>query len=98
MRALADSLAVQFPEFKHQPYFADCFSQEVEERHAAEAIGVTQSVLRVRPELLRVTLRDARIIARALDGVWTHLDRIVQTATNQSSPRRGRRGKSDGST
>jgi pyrroloquinoline quinone (PQQ) biosynthesis protein C len=98
MRALADSLAVQFPEFKNQPYFADCFSQEVEERHAAEAIEVTQSVLRVRPELLRVTLRDARIIARALDGVWTHLDRIVQTASDKSPPRRGRRGKSDGST
>ena len=83
MRALANSLSVHFPEFKHQPYFEDCFSQKVEERHAAEAIEVTRSVLQVRPELLRATLRDARMIAVGLDGVWTHLDRIVQKASNR---------------
>jgi hypothetical protein len=52
MRALAEAIAVHFPHFKHEPYFEDCFAQQVEERHAAEA----------------------------LDGVWTHLDRIVQSA------------------
>jgi pyrroloquinoline quinone (PQQ) biosynthesis protein C len=80
MRALADAVSVHFPEFKDEPYFSECFSQMVEERHAAEAIEVTQTVLRARPELLRETLRDAKIMAEALDGVWTHLDRIVQTA------------------
>jgi pyrroloquinoline quinone (PQQ) biosynthesis protein C len=77
MQSLADSISVHFPNFKHQPYFTECFIHEVEERHAAEALEVTQAVLRVRPELLRATLRDAKIIATALDGVWTHLDRIV---------------------
>lgn len=80
MRALADALSVHFPHFRSEPYFAECFSQEVEERHAAEAVEVTQIVLRARPELLHETLRDARIIAEALDGVWTHLDRIVRHA------------------
>jgi pyrroloquinoline quinone (PQQ) biosynthesis protein C len=80
MRALADALSVHFPHFRHEPYFEECFSQKVEERHAAEALEVTQTVLRVRPELLDETLRDARIIAEALDGVWTQLDRIVQDA------------------
>ena len=37
MRALADALSVHFPHFKDEPYFSDCFSQKVEERHAAEA-------------------------------------------------------------
>ena len=41
---------------------------------------MTQMVLRARPELLDETLRDARIIAEALDGVWAHLDRIVRDA------------------
>ena len=80
MRALADALSVHFPHFKDEPYFAECFSQKVEERHAAEALEVTQLVLRARPELLHETLRDAKIIAEALDGVWAHLDRIVRSA------------------
>src|SRR6266705_1487569 len=92
MRALADAVSVHFPNFKREPYFEDCFSEMVEERHAAEAIEVTQMVLRARPELLRETLRDAKIMAEALDGVWTHLDRIVQTVGAQVSPRTGRRG------
>ena len=49
MRALADGLSVHFPHFKHEGYFEECFSQHVEERHAAEALEVTQLVLRARP-------------------------------------------------
>jgi len=80
MRALAEALSVHFPDFKHEPYFEECFAHMVEERHASEALEVTQSVLRKRPALLAETLRDAKTIAEALDGVWTQLDRIVQTA------------------
>jgi len=80
MRALADALSVHFPQFKHEPYFEECFSHHVEERHAAEAVEVTQLVLAARPELIDATLHDARLIAEALDGVWAHLDRIVATA------------------
>ena len=86
MRALADSVSVHFPEFRHQPYFEECFSQEVEERHAAEALDVTQMVLSERPELLNRTVEDALIVAKALDGVWTHLDRIVQEGENDLRP------------
>jgi pyrroloquinoline quinone (PQQ) biosynthesis protein C len=88
MRALADALSVHFPHFRHEPYFEECFSQKVEERHAAEALEVTQIVLRARPELLDETLRDAQIIAEALDGVWAHLDRIVRDAQATMAPDR----------
>jgi hypothetical protein len=84
MRALAESFAVHFPQFAHEPYFEDCFSRRVEERHAQEALNVTQMVLRERPELLAETLRDAKMIAEALDGVWTNLDRIVQAARQRA--------------
>ena len=77
MRALAQALSVHFPAFIDEPYFADCFSQKVEERHAEEALEVTQIVLRARPELLAETLADAERMAAALDGVWAQLDRIV---------------------
>jgi len=86
MRALADSISVHFPEFGRQPYFEECFSQEVEERHAAEALDVTQAILNERPELLSQTIEDAQLIAKALDGVWTHLDRIVQEAAAEVRP------------
>jgi hypothetical protein len=31
-------------------------------------------------------LRDARIVAEALDGVWAHLDRIVRDAQAPMAP------------
>jgi hypothetical protein len=80
LRALAHALSVHFPQMGNEPYFADCFSERVEERHAAESLAVTQMVLTMRPELLSATLADAKTMAEALDGVWTHLDRIVQRA------------------
>lgn len=89
MRALADALSVHFPHLRDEQYFRDCFSHGVEERHAAEAVAVTQTVLRARPELLHETMRDAKIIAEALDGVWTHLDRIVLSVHARLSPRSG---------
>jgi hypothetical protein len=89
MRALAEALSAHFPHFKHEHYFADCFSQKVEERHAAEALEVTQMVLRARPELLHETLRDAEMMAEALDGVWTHLDRIARSAAGRGGAKSG---------
>jgi hypothetical protein len=80
MWALAEALAVHFPAVRNEPYFADCFSAMVEERHATEAIEVTRTVLAARPELVSDTLRDAAIMAGALDGVWRQLDRIVGAA------------------
>src|SRR5215472_3405102 len=83
MRALVDALAVHFPGIIHEPYFAECFSEMVEERHAEESLAVTQMVLRARPELLSGTLRDAKLIAEGLDAVWMHLDRITCSARRQ---------------
>jgi hypothetical protein len=84
MRALAEALSVHFPQFIEEPYFKECFSHQVEERHAAEALAITQMVLKVRPALLDETLRDAKQMAEALDGVWKHLDRLVQNARRRT--------------
>jgi len=96
MRALADSLTAHFPKVRDEPYFADCFSQGVEERHAAEAMEVTSSVLQARPELYSETVLDARLMAEALDGVWRRLDTVVQLAAQKAggqpdAPAQGRR-------
>jgi hypothetical protein len=80
MRALADAFSVHFPQFADEPYFAECFSEMVEERHAAESLSVTLMVLKARPALLSATLADAKMMAQALDGVWARLDQIVQAA------------------
>jgi hypothetical protein len=37
-------------------------------------------ILRGRPELVAETLRDARLMARALDGVWDRLDELLTAA------------------
>ena len=95
MRALAEALSVHFPQFKHEPYFEECFSHMVEERHAMEALEVTQLILRARPEMLAQTLRDAKTIAAALDGVWTQLDRIVQCTAATALPGEDRRAAAD---
>ena len=80
MRALAESLAVHFPQVVAEPYFRECFEHGVEERHAEESMSVTQMILRARPQLLAETLRDARLMAEALDGVWDRLHEIVMAA------------------
>lgn len=80
MRALADALSVHHPRIPDEPYFADCFSQHIEERHAAEALDITRMVLRRRPNLLPETLHDAELMADALDAVWERLDMIVRKA------------------
>jgi len=80
MRALAEAFAVHFPAIVDEPYFADCFSQHVEERHADESLSVTEMVIRNRPGLLSETLLDAKMMAEALDGVWNNLDRIALAA------------------
>lgn len=80
MRALAEALAAHHPKIVEAPYFAECFAQHVEERHAAEALEVTAAVLRTRPYLIEETLRDADAMAEALDGVWERLDAIVRAA------------------
>ncbi|HJU19633.1 MAG TPA: hypothetical protein VJ770_24530 [Stellaceae bacterium] len=80
MQALAEALAVHFPQILDEPYFAECFRDKVEERHAEEAVAVTQMVLQARPELLDETIRDAKLMAEALDGVWINLARIVERA------------------
>lgn len=80
MRALAAGLAVHFPAVTAEPYFHDCFAGAVEERHAAESLETTELVLARRPELLAPTLRDARAMAAALDGVWTSLDEMIRVA------------------
>jgi hypothetical protein len=84
MRALGEAISVHFPEFINEPYFRECFLEKIEERHADESLAVTQIVLKGRPELLPETLRDARVMAEALDGVWAHLDRIVRNARRRA--------------
>ncbi len=86
MRALAEGLSAHFPNVVHEPYFEDCFSQHVEERHADESLEVTQIVMRQHPELLSETLLDAKMMAEALDGVWNNLDRVVQAARRRPRP------------
>ncbi len=80
MRALAAGLAQHFPAILQEPYFADCFNQGVEERHAKEAIAVTQTVLMRRPDLLAQTVEDAQAMASALDGIWIAMDQRVTAA------------------
>ncbi len=84
MRALADALAVHFPAIVTEPYFADCFSQGVEERHAQEAIDVTCAVLARRPDLYAQTIADAAEMAAALDGIWVAMDACVTAATERA--------------
>jgi len=72
MHALAQALSVHVPQFKAEPYFAECFSQMVEEHYAAEAIEMTQIVLASRAELLATTMRDAKTHGRgARRRNWT---------------------------
>jgi len=88
MQALAQAFSVHFPQFKEEPYFADCFSHMVEDHHAAKAIEMTQIVLASRPELLATTMRDAKTMAEALDGA---IGQDRPPGRNGSAPCKSRR-------
>ncbi len=89
MHALAHALSKNFPDIVKEPYFADCFNQHVEERHAEEAIAVTQAVLRRRPELFDQTVEDANAMADALDKVWVAMNTIVGSAIRRHEAANG---------
>lgn len=91
MRVLAAALAVHFPEIVNEPYFADCFSQGVEERHADESLEVTGLILQRSPHLYSETILDAKLMAEALDGVWKRLDTIVRSAEQKHGLKRAPR-------
>ncbi len=84
MRALANALSSHFPLITREPYFADCFAQGVEERHAAESLSIAEEILAARPDLLAETLGDAELMATALDSVWVRLDDIILRAAGSA--------------
>src|SRR5580704_9153219 len=86
-RSLGPWCAIEVMSVDWMRALAECLSEMVEERHAEESLSVTQTVLSARPALLSATIEDAKIMAEALDGVWTHLDQIVEIARQQPSQR-----------
>jgi pyrroloquinoline quinone (PQQ) biosynthesis protein C len=91
MHSLAEALAVHFPNIVNEPYFADCFSHGVEERHADESLAVTGQILRKRPDLWSETVNDAKLMAAALDEVWNRLDDIVRLAEQECAGKASRK-------
>jgi hypothetical protein len=85
MRSLMDALAVHAPRIRTEPYFAECFADCVEQRHAEESFETTSLVLAGRPELLDRTVADAWAMARSLDLVWHALDDIVARAAKAAA-------------
>lgn len=83
IHALVNAFSGHFPAFANQPYFAECFADHVEERHAQESLDVTREVLQTHPQLLEGTLADARMMAEAMDGVWSTLDKLVKAAKSK---------------
>jgi len=85
MRLLMDSLSVHFPWFKEEPYFADCFNQGIEERHAREALDLTSTVLSRSPELLDVTIEGGRMMAAGIDKFWSGLNNLLKNQEQEIS-------------
>jgi len=83
MRALMNSLSVHFPLIKEEPYFADCFDQGIEERHAREALDLTNTILLKSPELLETTIEDARLMAAEIDDFWSGLSFLLRNSKQE---------------
>jgi hypothetical protein len=78
MQALMNSLSHCFPLIKKEPYFAECFSQGVEERHAQEARELSKMILMRSPELLEPTIEGAKEMATGLDMLWSGLEKLLR--------------------
>lgn len=79
MHALADALAVHFPNVVSEPYFAQCFEGHIEESHGREALELVDLVCARRPEFVEPTLRDADEMAGELTCLWDALHEVIQT-------------------
>ena len=73
MRALMNGLSGQFPFVLEEPYFSECLSQGVEERHAQESLDLTAEVLLQNPDKLADTIEGARMMAVGLTRFWDSL-------------------------
>jgi pyrroloquinoline quinone (PQQ) biosynthesis protein C len=73
MRALMKGLSNQFPFIRNEPYFSECLSQGVEERHAKESLDLTREVLTQNPHRLKDTVEGARLMAMGLTRFWDSL-------------------------
>ncbi|BAY13562.1 hypothetical protein [Calothrix sp. NIES-2098] len=78
MQALMNSLANCFPFIQQEQYFAECFEQGVEERHAEEAKELTNIILHNSPRLLEPTIAGAKMMAIELDKFWSGLEELLQ--------------------
>jgi pyrroloquinoline quinone (PQQ) biosynthesis protein C len=78
MRALMNGLSKQFPFVLEEPYFSECLSQGVEERHAKESVDLTEEVLIQNPDRLTDTVEGARMMAIGLNRFWDSLYELTQ--------------------
>ncbi len=74
MHAFYNSLYEHFPSISKEPYFEECFSNNVEERHGEQALDTTLLVLEKKPELSESMLIDAREMAKGLSYLWDSLN------------------------
>ncbi|NEO84786.1 MAG: hypothetical protein F6J87_11110 [Spirulina sp. SIO3F2] len=74
MRALMHSLSIAFPSIEDEPYFSECFLNEIEVIHAREAIDLTCSVLNSSRENVETTLECASLMAKTINDFWTILE------------------------
>jgi len=84
MKALMSSLSTHFPTIQQEPYFAACFSQKIEERHAEDSREMTQLVLARSPALLAPTLQDAHKMAEGIDQLWSGLEQMLEQGESET--------------
>ncbi|QIR38060.1 hypothetical protein HCG51_16005 [Tolypothrix sp. PCC 7910] len=77
MEALMNALSHCFPFIQQEQYFAECFDQGVEERHAQEAKELTTMILDNSPKLLEPTIAGAKMMATELDKFWSGLEDLL---------------------
>lgn len=78
MRAIMNSLSKCYPFIKEEAYFADCFNEGIETRHAREALELTSFIIEKYPELFDATIEGASLMATGLNMLWSGLDNLLQ--------------------
>jgi hypothetical protein len=70
MTGLCEGLTVHFPGIQAEPYFAECFDNEVEEKHASVSLEITEQIIAERALLVPEVIASAKWFATQLNGVW----------------------------
>ncbi len=78
MHALGESLSSCSDKIMNEPYFRDCFANNIEYQHGKEALALASLVVKDKPMRQELTLLHVEQMGQLLNSLWDDLDEVLR--------------------